>query len=72
MSAIILVEFYKIVDSFFNYFEGNFLIEHFARKYYGKRGLKRILSMKERYNGIEYLPIFHAVLQLESILPLRK
>ena len=26
MSAINLVEVYKIVNSFFNYFEGNFLI----------------------------------------------
>jgi len=72
MTESSLVEVCKIVDSFFNYFEGNFLLEHFARNYYGKHGFKRILSTKERYNGIEYLPLFHAVLQLKGILPLHK
>lgn len=47
MTEMSLVEVYKIVDSFFNYFEGNFLVEYFARNYYGKRGFKRSLSMKD-------------------------
>ena len=42
MTEISLIEVYKIVDSFFKYFEGNFLVEHFARNYYGKRGFKRM------------------------------
>jgi len=47
MTEMSLVEGYKIVDSFFNYFEGNFLVEHFARNYYENRGFKRTLSMKD-------------------------
>ena len=47
MTEISLIEVYRIVDSFFKYFEGNFLVEHFARNYYGKRGFKRYLSMKD-------------------------
>jgi len=34
MTEISLIEVYRIVDSFFKYFEGNFLVEHFARNYY--------------------------------------
>ena len=30
MTEISLIEVYKIVDSFFKYFEGNFLVEHFG------------------------------------------
>ena len=63
MTEISLIEVYRIVDSFFKYFEGNFLVEHFARNYYGKRGFKRHLSMKD---------IIHAVLKLKGISPIRK
>ena len=63
MTEISLIEVYRIVDSFFKYFEGNFLVEHFARNYYGKRGFKRYLSMKD---------IIHAVLKLKGTSPIRK
>ena len=42
------MKFYRIVDSFFKYFEGNFLVEHFARNYYGKRGFKR-MGMSQKF-----------------------
>ena len=48
MTEISLIEVYKIVDSFFKYFEGNFLVEHFARNYYGKRGFKR-MGMSQKF-----------------------
>ena len=48
MTEISLIEVYRIVDSFFNYFEGNFLVEHFARNYYGKRGFKR-MGMSQKF-----------------------
>ena len=48
MTEISLIEVYKIVDSFFKYFEGNFLVEYFARNYYGKRGFKR-MGMSQKF-----------------------
>ena len=48
MTEISLIEVYRIVDSFFKYFEGNFLVEHFARNYYGKRGFKR-MGMSQKF-----------------------
>ena len=63
MSPLSLVEVYKIVDSFFNYFEGNFLIEHFARNYYEKRGFKRTLSMKD----IMALNIYRFFMQFSNL-----
>ena len=48
MTEISLIEVYKIVNSFFKYFEGNFLVEHFARNYYGKRGFKR-MGMSQKF-----------------------
>ena len=63
MTEISLIEVYRIVDSFFKYFEGNFLVEHFARNYYGKRGFKRYLSMKD----IMALNIYRFFMQFSNL-----
>ena len=63
MTEISLIEVYKIVDSFFKYFEGNFLVEHFAKNYYGKRGFKRYLSMKD----IMALNIYRFFMQFSNL-----
>ena len=48
MTEISIIEVYRIVDSFFNYFKGNFFLEYFARNYYGKSGFKR-MGMSQKF-----------------------
>ena len=71
MTEISLIEVYKIIDSFFKYFEGNFFSRTFCKKLLWKALIQEI-SFNKRYNGIEYLQIFHAVLKLKGISPIRK
>lgn len=47
MTEISLEQVYIIVDSFFKHFEGNFLCQYFIRNYYGKRGFRRRLSVRD-------------------------
>ena len=47
MTEISLDQVYTIVDSFFKHFEGNPVIEYLASGYYGKRGFRRRLSVRD-------------------------
>lgn len=63
MTEISLNQIYTIVESFFKHFEGNFLVEYFARNYYGKRGFRRRLSVKD----IMALNIYRFFMQISGL-----
>lgn len=63
MTKISLDQIYTIVESFFKHFEGNFLVEYFARSYYGKRGFRRRLSVKD----IMALNIYRFFMQISNL-----